>query len=87
MNEFEIVYSEVPRQPDRPLSERVADLNAECEEYLGSPVDERFARLLCDGCGRSVRLDPECVEMPDGWTAAIEGDYCPECEERRCPPT
>lgn len=73
------IHSEVPRQPDKPLEKRIADLAAICAEDLVGPVEERWAQVVCDGCGLIVRLDDGQVELPAGWIANADGDYCPGC--------
>ena len=82
-DEFKVVGVEVPRQPDKPLSDRVDDLFAAGAEHLEGPSLGQFARLVCDGCGANVQLDPEHAELPEDWISTLDGDFCPRCANGR----
>lgn len=63
------------------LERRILDLQAVAGEHLpGGGETERFAWLVCDGCGVRVDLgDPPDLTLVEGWMRAGGMDFCEGC--------
>lgn len=70
--------------PDATLAERFAAL-----KELAGPGDlARYLGLECNCCAARVQVDWNDPQLPPGWTATADGEFCGPCrggaaEERR----
>lgn len=65
------------------LEERIAYLSERAKEKLHGPIEQEFASIVCDGCGRTMTASPETLpKMLRGWQVGPFGlgsDFCPGC--------
>lgn len=69
---------------ERDLRRRIDEIRAVAAEHLQGPVLDSFGAMICDGCGLTVRLDPEAKagalnQQFQGWGKGPLGDLCPAC--------
>lgn len=43
-------------------------------------IQARIAAAVCDRCGARAELDFDNPQMPPGWAALQDGDFCPRCQ-------
>lgn len=59
------------------LQRRIDELTAVATEHMPGDPTERFAHLLCDGCGATAKINLAAPSAP-GWQLGPP-DYCPGC--------
>lgn len=64
-------------EEDAGFAERFRQLKETVPE--ATPESVRTASVRCDGCDDVVEVDFDKPELPPGWTATAEGDFCPRC--------
>jgi hypothetical protein len=69
--------------PDADWAQRAAGLKASLPDL--PDVQERLARVLCDGGGCDVFADIDFDDpvLPRGWISDDSGDFCPTCGASR----
>ena len=68
---------EVP-DDDAGTAERFRQLKADLP--TATPESVRTAYVRCDGCERIAEVNFDQPELPAGWTATPNGDFCPHCQ-------
>lgn len=59
--------------------ERIAALRASAAEHLAGAIEAQFARVVCDGCGKVADVSIEDPQLPAGWCAREDGEFCEAC--------
>jgi hypothetical protein len=62
--------------PDATWEQRAAELKVLMPDAADA---ERFAHVICDGCGKVVEVDYGKPELPVGWVTWETGEFCAEC--------
>lgn len=62
------------------VAERFAELRAGLPPACPSdPSEVAWAQVVCDGCGTAESVSFTAPDLPPGWTARDDGEFCPAC--------
>lgn len=74
--------------PDASFQERAEELKTYVRPYTkpdGTTI--QFFTVQCDGCGIAMPIEYDDPQLPPGWRAQEDGEFCPNCASPELPLT